>query len=156
MSPPAGSLDSVATAPGYRRTASGVDDDAVSMIEGGCKARVTVAACCDLRVRPPLETNFFERAAVLLCGATGEKNSRAIELFRQFSKDRAQALGRGQPEIGCGQFAMLKNPKFPRRRVRARDIFYEDPCGLRAAAFDPEDALTGFHDSLCITAFWEI
>ena|SRR5437667_6177010 len=145
MSPPAGSLDSVATAPGYRRTASGVDDDAVSMIEGGCKARVTVAACCDLRVRPPLETNFFERAAVLLCGATGEKNSRAIELFRQFSKDRAQALGRGQPEIGWRQFSLIDNTKFPAGITDPTYSFYKHPGGFRATAFNAEDALAGFH-----------
>jgi hypothetical protein len=29
--------------------------------------------------------------------------------------------------------------------------FYQYPGGFRAAAFHPEDALTGFHDWLCIT-----
>src|SRR5438876_1801714 len=84
--PSARSLDSVATAPGNRGTTSGVDDDAVSMVEGGCKARVTVAARCDLRVRPHLETNFLERTAIFVRRATGKKNSRAIDLLWQLTK----------------------------------------------------------------------
>ena len=51
------------------------------MIEGSRHARVTVAARGDLRVRPDFETNFLERVAVFLCGATRKENARAIDLL---------------------------------------------------------------------------
>jgi hypothetical protein len=38
-----------------------------------------------------------------------------------------------------------------RAGVNAPDYsFDEHPGGFRSAAFNPEDALTGFHDSLCL------
>ena len=58
--PPACSLDPVATAPSHRRTAASIDDDAVSMIEGRCEARVAVAARNDFGVWPDLETTLLE------------------------------------------------------------------------------------------------
>ena len=66
-----------------------------------------------------LETHLLQRAAVLLGPATGKKNSRAIDLLRQLSKNRAQTLGRGEPEVRSRQFPLLKNAKFPSRGVCA-------------------------------------
>src|SRR5216117_3653791 len=90
VSPSARSLDSVTTAPSHRRTASGVDHDAVSMIETRCQARIAVAARDDFGVWPNFKTDLLERAAIFLRSATGKKNSRAIDLLRQLSEDFAQ------------------------------------------------------------------
>src|ERR1043166_10001850 len=99
VSPPTRSLDSVAAASGHRGTASGVDHDAVSMIESGCQARVAVAARHDFGVWPYLETDLLERATIFLCSGTGKTNSSAINLLWQLSENCAQTFGRGKPEI---------------------------------------------------------
>ena len=117
------------------------------MIERRCEAGITVAARHDFRFRPDLEADLPQRATVFGCCAAGKENSSAIDLRRQFGKDRAQTLGRGEAKIRGLQFSLLQNPKF-----RAGCIgysFYQYPGGFRAAAFHPEDALTGFHDSYC-------
>ena len=53
-----------------------------------------------------------ERATVFGCCATGKENSSAIDLRRQFGKDRAQTLGRGEAKIRGLQFSLLQNAKF--------------------------------------------
>src|SRR5262249_10564657 len=98
-----------------------------------------------------IETDLPERATVFICSAAGKKNSHAIDLFRQFGKDRAQTLGHGEPKIRGLEFSLLQKPKFRARRVGYR--FDKYPCGFRAATFHTEDALTGFHDSLCLAVF---
>ena len=120
------------------------------MVERCCEAGITVAARYDFRVRPDIEADLPERATIFICAAAGKENSRAIDLFRQFGKDCAQTLGRGEPKIRGLQFSLLEKPKFRARRVCYR--FDKHPCGFRAATFHSEDALTGFHDSLCIDA----
>src|SRR5437773_10442847 len=82
--PPARSLDPVAAASSYRGTASGVDDDAVTMIERRCQPGVAITACDNFGVWPDLETDLLEQAAIFLCGATGKNNSRVIDLLWQF------------------------------------------------------------------------
>src|SRR5262249_23554756 len=99
MPPPACSLDSLAAAPGNRGPAAGVDHDAISVIESGRQTRVAVAARHDFGVWPYLETDLLERTTIFLCGATGKKNSRAINLLWQLSENCAQTFGRGKPEI---------------------------------------------------------
>ena len=144
VAPSAGSLDPVATAAGYRRSTSGVDDDAIAMIERRCEAGITVAARHDFRVRPDLEADLPERATVFVCCATSKKNSSAIHLLWQLGKNRAQTLGRGESKIRGRQFSLLENAKFRAECIGYR--FYEYPGCFCAAAFHAEDALTGFHD----------
>ena len=123
------------------------------MIERRREARIAVAASHDFRFRPDLETDLPQRVTVFGCCATGKENSSAIDLRRQFGKDRAQTLGRGEAKIRGLQFSMLQNAKFPTGIIpTCRGYgFDQRPGGFRAAAFHPEDALTGFHDWLCIT-----
>jgi hypothetical protein len=158
MSPSAGSLDPVTAAAGYGRSTSGVYDNAIAMIERRCEAGITVAARRDFRVRPDLKANSFERAPVFLCCATGKVNSSAIDLLRQFAKERAQTFGCGEAKIRRLQFSVVENAKIttgitPRLRGYS---FNQHPGGFRAAAFHPENALTGFHDWVCITGFLEM
>ena len=119
------------------------------MIEGRCEAGITVAARHDFRFRPDLAADLPQRATIFGRCATGKENSSAIDLSRQFGKDRAQTLGRGEAKIRGLQFSLLQNAKFRAGCIGYR--FYQYPGGFRAAAFHPEDALTGFHDWLCIT-----
>jgi hypothetical protein len=95
-----------------------------------------------------------ERATILLGCATGKENSRAIDLLRQFGENDAQTLGRGEPKIRWWQLSLIENAKFGTGCVRYG--FDQCPGGFGAAAFNAEDAFTGFHDSLCLTAFGAI
>ena len=90
------------------------------MIKRGREAGITVAARHDFRVRPNIEADLPERATVFICSAAGKKNSRAIDLFRQFGKDRAQTLSRGESKIRGLQFSLLENAKFWRRLASNR------------------------------------
>ena len=119
------------------------------MIEPRCKARIAIATGHDFRFWPNLEADLSERATVFGCCATCKENSSAIDLRRQFGKDRAQTLRRGEAKIRGLQFSLLQNSKFRDGCIGYR--FYQYPGGFRAAAFHPKDALTGFHDGLCIT-----
>src|SRR5215211_2768964 len=122
------------------------------MIERRREAGITVAARHDFRLRPDVEADLPERATVFGCCATGKKNSSAIDLPREFGKDRAQTLGRGEAKIRGLQFSLLQNGPL-RAGVSAPGYsFSKHPGGFCAAAFHPEDALTGFHDWLCIAA----
>ena len=95
-----------------------------------------------------------ERATVFLRSATGKENSSAIDVYRQFGKDGAQTLGRGEAKIRGLQFSLLQNAKFPTGIIpTCRDYgFDKRPGGFRAAAFHSEDALTVFHYWLCLAA----
>src|SRR5205814_7669296 len=86
VAPSAGSLDPVATAAGYRRSTSGVDDDAIAMIERRCEAGITVAARHDFRFRPDLEADLPPRSPVFCCCSTAETNSSETGLPRQLVK----------------------------------------------------------------------
>ena len=119
------------------------------MIESRREPGIAVAARHDFRFRPDLEADLPQRATVFGCCATGKENSSAIDLPRQLGKDRPQTLGRGEAKIRGLQFSLLQNVKFRAGCIGYR--FYQYPGGFRAAAFHPEDALTGFHDWLCIT-----
>jgi len=94
---------------------------------------------------------LLEHAAVFLSGATGQENARAIDLLRKLCKNRAQTLGRGESKIRRRQFSLFEDPKFAAGRMGYG--FCQHPSGFRSTAFNPEDALTGFHDSLCLAAF---
>ena len=124
------------------------------MIERRREAGIAVAARHDFRFRPDLEADLPKRATVFGCCAAGKENSSAIDLRRQFGKDRAQMLGRGEAKIRGLQFSLLQNAKFPTGIIpTCRDYgFDKRPGGFRAAAFHSEDALTGFHDSLSLAA----
>src|SRR5216117_2275946 len=82
------------------------------MIERRCEAGITVAARHYFRFRPDLEADLPQLATVFGCGATSKENSSAIDLPRQFGKDRAQTLGRGEAKIRGLQFSLLQNAKF--------------------------------------------
>ena len=125
------------------------------MIEGRCEPGVAVAARDDFGVWPDLETHLPEQATISLCAATGKENSRAIDLLWQLSKNHAQTLGRGEPEIRRGQFSLVDNAKFPARCIHSGYSFYQHPGGFRATSFDPEDLLTRFHRFLCLAVFAE-
>jgi hypothetical protein len=45
---------------------------------------------------------------------------------------------------------VLQNAKFPTGITDPGYGFYQHPGGFRSAAFDPEDALTGFHDGISL------
>src|SRR6516162_8770874 len=120
------------------------------MIERCCEAGVAVAARNDFSVLPYLETDLLERAAVFLRSATGKENSGAINLLWQLGKNHAQTLGRREAKIRWGEFSLVDDVKFPAwitPRLRGYR-FYEYPGGFRAAAFDPKNALAGFHHFL--------
>ncbi|PYI41552.1 MAG: hypothetical protein DMF12_09960 [Verrucomicrobia bacterium] len=125
------------------------------MIEGRCEPRVAIAARNDFGVWPNLETDLLERTAIFLSAATGKENSRAIDLLWQLSKNRAQTIGCGEPEIRWGQFSVVDNAKFAARCIHSSHSFRKHPGGFRAAALDPEDALAGFHHFLCLLVFVE-
>ena len=124
------------------------------MIERRREAGIAVAARHDFRFRPDLEADSPERVTVFGRCATGKENSSAIDLRRQFGKDRAQTFRRGEAKIRGLQFSLLQNAKFPTGIIpTCRDYgFDQRPGGFRAAAFHSEDALTVFHDWLCLTA----
>jgi hypothetical protein len=60
VSPPTGSLDSVASSASHRRTTSRIYDNAVSMFEGCRQARITIAARHDFRIWPDVFANERE------------------------------------------------------------------------------------------------
>ena len=119
------------------------------MIERRREARIAVAARHDLRFRPDLEADLPQLATVFGCCATGKENSSAIDLRRQFGKDRAQTARCGEAKIRGLQFPLLQNAKFPTGITYVGYGFDQRPGGFRTAAFHSEDALTVFHDSYC-------
>ncbi len=118
------------------------------MIEGRCESGVAVAARHNFGIRPDLETDLFERTPIFLCAATRKENSGAIDLFWQHSKNHAQTLARREAKIRWRQFSLVDDVKFPTGITDPGYRFYEYPGGFRAAAFDPENALAGFHHFL--------
>ena len=147
MAPSAGSLDTVPAPPSHRRPTSAINDNAVALIERCGQTRIAVAARNDLGIRPDIEADLSERVAVFLCSAAGEENSRAINFLRKFGKDGMQTLGRGEPKVRWRQFSVFENGPL-RAGVNAPGYsFNEHPGGFRSAAFNPQDALTPFHDS---------
>ena len=60
VSPATGSLDSVASPASHRRTTSGVDDNAVSMVEGRREAGIAIAARHNFRIWPNFSANEGE------------------------------------------------------------------------------------------------
>ena len=87
------------------------------MIERRRESGIAVAARHDFRFRPDLEADLPQRVTVFGCCATGKENSSAIDLLRQFGKDRAQTVGRGESKIRGLQFSLLQNAKFPTRII---------------------------------------
>ena len=121
------------------------------MIERRREAGIAVAARHDFRFQPDLEADSPERVTVFGRCATGKENSSAIDLRRQFGKDRAQTFRRGEAKIRRLQFSLRQNAKFPTGITDPGYSFDQRPGGFRAAAFHSEDALTVFHDWLCLT-----
>src|SRR5580765_6851428 len=102
------------------------------MIERRRQPGITVAARHDFRFRPDLEADLSERVTVFGCCTTGKENSSAIDLLRQFSKDRPQTLGRGEAKIRGLQFSLLQNAKFPTGITDPGYGFDQRPGGFRA------------------------
>ena len=121
------------------------------MIKRRREAGIAVAARHDFRFQPDLEADSPERVTVFGRCATGKENSSAIDLRRQFGKDRTQTFRRGEAKIRGLQFSLLQNAKFPTGITDPGYGFDQRPGGFRAAAFHSEDALTLFHDWLCLT-----
>src|SRR5689334_14832133 len=92
VTPSAGPLDVVAAPPSHRRSAAGVNDNAVAVLERRGQTRITVAAGDDLRIRPDMEADFSQRVPVFFCSAAGEENPRAANVLRQLGENRSQAL----------------------------------------------------------------
>src|SRR5437763_6819824 len=133
MSPSACSLDPIAAPSRHRGAASRIDHNAVTMIERRSQTGITVAARHHFRVWPDLKTDLLERTAVFLNRATGQENSRAIDLLRKLCKNRAQTLGRGEPKIGRRQFSLVKDGPV-RAGVKIPGYsFNEHPGGFRSA-----------------------
>jgi hypothetical protein len=118
------------------------------MIEGRCESRVAVATRRNFGAWPDFERDLLEQTAIFLCAAASKENSRSIDLLWQLSKNCAQTLWRREAKIRRGQFSLVDDAKFPIRRIPCGHSFYQHPAGFRAAAFDPEDALAGFHHFL--------
>src|SRR4030095_14512098 len=150
VAPSAGSLDAIASRPAHGCPASSVYHNPVGMIESRGQPRLAVTGCDDLGVWPDLERNLSSRAAILIRCATRKENSSAIDLLRQFGKDGPQTFGRREPKIRWRQFSLTENAEFGAECVHHSLGQY--PCGFRAAAFHPEDALTRFHDGVSLTA----
>jgi len=121
------------------------------MIKRRRQPRLTVTASDDSRFWPNPEADFLEQAPILLRAATGEENSRAIDFRWQLRENLSQTFGRCQTQVRRRQFSLIQNAKFWRRLAGNR--FHQHPGGFRATALNSEDALTGFHDSLCLAAF---
>jgi len=121
------------------------------MIERRRETGIAIATGHDFRFRPDLEADFPQSLTIFGCCAAGKENSSAIDLLRQFGKDRAQTLGSGETKIRSLQFSLLQNAKFPTGIIYPGYGLDQRPGGFRTAAFHSEDALTGFHDWLCIT-----
>ena len=121
------------------------------MIKCRREAGFAVAARHDFRFRPDLEADLPQRVTIFGCCATGKENSSAIDLLRQFGKDRAQTLGRREAKVRGLQFSLLQNAKFPTGIADPGYGFDQRPGSFGTAAFHSEDALTGFHSWLCIT-----
>ena len=149
VAPSAGSLDVVAASPSHRRSAAGVNDNAVAVLERCGQTRITVAAGDDFGIGPDIEANFSERAPVFFCSAAGEENSCPADFLRQLGENRAQTLGRGEPKIRRWQFSLFEGgPLRPGVNVPGYN-FNEHPGGFRSTAFDAENALAWFHDPDC-------
>jgi hypothetical protein len=120
------------------------------MVKRRRQTGLTVTTRNDFSIWPDLETDFLEQPPILLGAATGEENSRAINLLWQLRKNHAQTLGRREAKIRWGQFSLVDHVKLPGGIIpTCRDYrFYEYPGGFRAATFDPENALAGFHHFL--------
>src|SRR5438094_4486606 len=86
VAPSAGSLDVVAASPSHRRSAAGVNDNAVAVLERCGQTRITVAAGDDFGIGPDIEANFSQRMPVFLCSAAGEENPRAAKFLRQLGE----------------------------------------------------------------------
>src|SRR5262249_42613623 len=121
------------------------------MIKRCGQSRLAVAAGDDFGVWPDLETDFSEHATILGGSANRQGNSRAIDFLRQLSKEGSQTLGGSEPKIRWRQFSLIEDAKFGAGCARYGLDHY--PGGFRSAAFNPENALTGFHDWLCLAAF---
>src|SRR5262245_8928346 len=121
------------------------------MIKRGRQSRLAIASCHDFGVWPDFKTDFSERATVFLGCATRKENSSTIDLAWQFGKDGTQTLRCSEPKIRWRQFSLIENAKFGAGCVR----YGLDQCpgGFGSAAFNPEDALTAYHDSLCIETY---
>src|ERR1043166_2186663 len=64
VAPSSGSLDVVAAPPSHRRSAAGVNDNAVAMLPRRRSTRITVAAGDDLRIGPDIEADFPQRVPI--------------------------------------------------------------------------------------------
>jgi hypothetical protein len=124
------------------------------MIKRRSQSRLAITASHDLSVWPDLETDFFKDATIFVGSATRKENSRAIDSLRQFSKDGSETLARSESKIRGRQFSLIENAKFGAGSVRYG--LNQRPGGFCSAAFNPEDALTGFHDAVCILLFKKI
>ena len=154
VSPPTRSLDSIISPTSHRRTTSGIDDNAVSMVEGRRQAGITIAARHNFRIWPNVSANERERSAIFLCAATGKKNSRAIDLFWQLGKNLAQTFRGCQAEIGRRQLPLIENSEFCAGVTAGRHRLHQHPGGFCSASFDAEDALAWFTSNcICLAAF---
>ena len=83
MAPSSGVLKLIATTSSNRRAAAGVDHNPLAMTERRGQARVAVAPGDNFRTRPNFRAQLRKRLSIFGRGATGEENSRAIDLFRK-------------------------------------------------------------------------
>ena len=153
VSPPTGSLDSVTAASSDRGPASSIDDNTVPMVESRSQTRVTVATSHDLRVWPNVGTDEPQRMAIFLCAATGKENPRAIDLLWQLGENFAQTFGRCEAQIGWRQFSLIEDACGPTGIIHPACNFHQRPGGFRATAFDSENSLAWFHDSISYPYF---
>src|SRR5438552_1578024 len=150
VAPSAGSLDVLAASPSHRRSAAGVNDNAVAVLQRCGQTGITVAAGDDFRIGPDTEADFSQRVPVFLGSAAGEENPCAANFLRQLRKNRSQTLRRSEPKIRRWQFSLSEDGPL-RAGVNAPGYsFNEHPGGFRSTAFNAQNALAWFHDWVCI------
>src|SRR6266852_680575 len=105
------------------------------MPERSGETGITITSGSHLRAWPNLRAKIRERLSIFGRPATGQKNTGAINLLRQFGKNRAQAIGSGQSKIRWRQFSLIENVQFLAVALNQR------PRGLGSTAFDNENFL---------------
>src|SRR5436190_1228636 len=125
------------------------------MVESRSQTGVTVATGHELRVWPNVGADEPQRMTIFLCAATGKENPRTIDLLGQLVQNFAQTFGRCETQIRWRQFSLIEDARRPTGSTHLGCNFHQRPGGFCATAFNSENSLTRFHNSLCLAALAE-
>src|SRR5205807_3369787 len=90
MAPSSGLLDPIVPASSDRRTASGIDHDAVAVPQRRRQIGIAVASGYDFGLRPNFRAQLRKRSPVFRRPTTGQKNSGARNFFRKLAENQPQ------------------------------------------------------------------